>query len=47
LDLANVTLDLVSYNFRVQEYSEFCERTGTIFQGIPMERRDISGLASW
>ena len=30
LNLANITLDLVSYNFRVQEYSALCERTGAL-----------------
>ena len=33
LDLANVMLGLVSYNFRVQEYSAVCPRTGAIFPG--------------
>ncbi len=37
--MANVTLDLVSYNFGIQEYSPFNERTQTIFQGCP-EWRD-------
>ena len=37
--MANVTLDLVSYNFGIQEYSSFNERTQTIFQGCP-EMRD-------
>ncbi|MFZ0745972.1 MAG: enolase C-terminal domain-like protein [Terracidiphilus sp.] len=37
--MANVTLDLVSYNFGIQEYSPFNERTQTIFQGCP-EMRD-------
>jgi mannonate dehydratase len=37
--MANVTLDLVSYNFGVQEYSPFNERTQAIFQGCP-EMRD-------
>ena len=32
---ANVTLDLVSYNFGIQEYSPFNERTQAIFQGCP------------
>jgi mannonate dehydratase len=32
---ANVTLDLVSYNFGIQEYSPFNERTRAIFQGCP------------
>jgi mannonate dehydratase len=34
--MANVTLDLVSYNFGIQEYSPFNERTQTIFQGCPV-----------
>ncbi len=34
-----VTLDLVSYNFGIQEYSPFNERTKAIFQGCP-EMRD-------
>jgi len=33
--MANVTLDLVSYNFGIQEYSPFNERTRAIFQGCP------------
>jgi len=33
--MANVTLDVVSYNFGVQEYSAFNERTREIFQGCP------------
>ena len=33
--MANVTLDLVSYNFGVQEYSPFNERAKEIFQGCP------------
>jgi mannonate dehydratase len=37
--MANVTLDLVSYNFGIQEYSAFNERTQSIFQGCP-EMRD-------
>ncbi len=37
--MANVTLDLVSYNFGIQEYSHFNERTQAIFQGCP-EMRD-------
>lgn len=37
--MANVTLDLVSYNFGIQEYSHFNERTQAIFQGCP-EWRD-------
>ena len=37
--MANVTLDLVSYNFGIQEYSSFNEQTHAIFQGCP-EMRD-------
>ena len=37
--MANVTLDLVSYNFGIQEYSPFNERTQAIFHGCP-EMRD-------
>ena len=33
--MANVTLDLVSYNFGIQEYSPFNDRTQAIFQGCP------------
>jgi len=33
--MANVTLDLVSYNFGIQEYSPFNERTQEIFHGCP------------
>ena len=33
--MANVTLDLVSYNFGIQEYSPFNERTQEIFPGCP------------
>jgi mannonate dehydratase len=33
--MANVTLDLVSYNFGVQEYSPFNPRTQEIFSGCP------------
>jgi mannonate dehydratase len=32
---ANVTLDLVAYNFGIQEYSPFGERTREIFSGVP------------
>jgi mannonate dehydratase len=32
---ANVALDLVSYNFGVQEYSPFNERTREVFDGCP------------
>ena len=34
--MANVTLDLISYNFGIQEYSPFNERTQAIFQGCPV-----------
>jgi mannonate dehydratase len=37
--MANVTLDVLSYNFGIQEYSPFNERTKAIFQGCP-EMRD-------
>src|ERR1051325_1859911 len=33
--MANVTLDLVSYNFGIQEYSAFNPRTQEIFSGCP------------
>jgi mannonate dehydratase len=33
--MANVTLDLVSYNFGIQEYSPFNDRTQEIFHGCP------------
>jgi mannonate dehydratase len=33
--MANVTLDLVSYNFGIQEYSPFGARTQEIFHGCP------------
>ncbi len=33
--MANVTLDVVSYNFGIQEYSAFNERTREIFHGCP------------
>jgi mannonate dehydratase len=33
---ANVALDLASYNFGVQEYSPFNERTQEVFQGCPV-----------
>jgi len=32
--MANVTLDLVSYNFGIQEYSPFNERTQAVFQAV-------------
>ena len=48
--MANVTLDLVSYNFGIQEYSPFNERTQEIFHGCP-EMRDgylwVSELPGW
>jgi mannonate dehydratase len=37
--MANVTLDVVSYNFGIQEYSPFNQRTQEIFHGCP-EMRD-------
>jgi mannonate dehydratase len=37
--MANATLDIVSYNFGIQEYSPFSERTQEIFEGCP-ELRD-------
>jgi mannonate dehydratase len=33
--MANVTLDLVSYNFGIQEYTPFNERTKEVFNGCP------------
>ena len=33
--MANVTLDVVSYNFGIQEYSPFAARTKEIFSGCP------------
>ena len=33
--MANVTLDLVSYNFGIQEYSAFNQRTREIFSDCP------------
>ena len=33
--MANVTLDVVSYNFGIQEYSPFNDRTQEIFHGCP------------
>jgi mannonate dehydratase len=33
--MANVTLDIVSYNFGIQEYSPFNQRTQEIFHGCP------------
>jgi mannonate dehydratase len=48
--MANVTLDLVSYNFGIQEYSSFNEQTKAIFQGCP-EMRDgylwVSEMPGW
>ena len=37
--MANVTLDIVSYNFGIQEYSPFNQQTQEIFHGCP-EMRD-------
>jgi len=34
--MANVTLDIVSHNFGIQEYTPFNERTQAIFQGCPV-----------
>ena len=34
--MANVTLDVVSYNFGIQEYSPFNQNTQEIFQGCPV-----------
>jgi mannonate dehydratase len=34
--MANVTLDVVSYNFGIQEYSGFNDRTREIFSGCPV-----------
>ena len=39
--MANVTLDLVSYNFGIQEYSPFNERTQEIFLGLPRDEGRI------
>lgn len=33
--IANITLDLVSYNFGIQEYTPFNDHTREIFQGCP------------
>jgi mannonate dehydratase len=33
--MANATLDIVSYNFGIQEYTPFNERTKEIFHGCP------------
>src|SRR5262249_38580360 len=35
---ANVTLDIVCYNFGIQEYSAFNERTQEIFKGCPVNK---------
>ena len=32
----NVTLDVVAYNFGIQEYSPFNERLQEVFQGCPV-----------
>ncbi len=34
--MANITLDVVSYNFGIQEYSAFNEQTQEIFHGCPI-----------
>jgi mannonate dehydratase len=34
--MANATLDIVSYNFGIQEYTPFNERTQEIFHGCPV-----------
>jgi mannonate dehydratase len=34
--MANVTLDVVSYNFGIQEYTPFNERTHEVFSGCPV-----------
>src|SRR5262252_9410057 len=34
--MANVTLDLVSYNFGIQEYSPFNDRLQEVFKGCPL-----------
>jgi len=44
--MANVTLDVVSYNFGIQEYSPFIERTRTIFQGFPQMRVQLKRASS-
>ncbi len=36
--MANVTLDVVSYNFGVQEYSPFNERLQEVFDGCPEQK---------
>ena len=35
---ANVTLDLVSYNFGIQEYSPFNDRVQEVFKGCPVQK---------
>ena len=40
--MANVTLDLVSYNFGIQEYSPFNDRTQEIFQRLPGDEGRLS-----
>ncbi|MGI8990952.1 MAG: enolase C-terminal domain-like protein [Bryobacteraceae bacterium] len=35
---ANVTLDVVSYNFGIQEYSPFNDRSQEIFHGCPVQK---------
>jgi mannonate dehydratase len=42
---ANVTLDLVSYNFGIQEYSPFNERTQDIFHGCPVMKNGYLWLS--
>jgi mannonate dehydratase len=37
--MANITLDIVSYNFGIQEYTPFNDATKAVFQGCP-EMRD-------
>jgi mannonate dehydratase len=36
--MANVTLDVVCYNFGVQEYSAFSERHQEVFKGCPIQK---------
>ena len=33
--MANITLDIVSYNFGIQEYTPFSDETQEIFKGCP------------
>ncbi len=40
--MANVTLDVVSYNFGIQEYSPFNARTQEIFHGCPGDEGRLS-----